>query len=249
MHQIPIWLCADWILLAKIMLWIVMIWNFSELRTIWFLPNAWTWIVVVHSGSDHKLLHIRKPNNEHFEWFIFISILFLSSGRFSSRFFFVSFKRRDEDEKKIAEYSNRMLCDFVVYYHHGLNHRGSLYCFSVLLFNFHFTIISFSFSFENENRRSTIYFVCSEFGAKCFSLCRWSVFFFRSSSLARSILVHVGSAFVCKEPVIEKVRKHCFSDKGIALSTRMIYLVNISIQFSYEVELYHMCLESTWIRA
>lgn len=75
-------------------------------------------------------------------------------------------------KKKIAEYSNRMLCDFVVYYHHGLNHRGSLYCFSVLLFNFHFTIISFSFSFENENRRSTIYFVCSEFGAKCFSLCR-----------------------------------------------------------------------------
>lgn len=58
----------------------------------------------------------------------------------------------------------------------------ALYCFSVLLFNFHFTIISFSFSFENENRRSTIYFVCSEFGAKCFSLCCWSVFFFRSSS-------------------------------------------------------------------
>lgn len=114
MHQIPIWLCADWILLAKIMMWIVMIWNFSELRTIWFLPNAWTWIVVVHSGSDHKLLHIQKPNNEHFEWFIFISILFLSSGRFSSRFFFVSFKRRDEDEKKnrwiFKSYAVRFCC-------------------------------------------------------------------------------------------------------------------------------------------
>lgn len=52
-----------------------------------------------------------------------------------------------------------------------------------------------------------------------------------------------------EEPVIEKVRKHCFSDKGIALSTGMIYLVNISILFSSEVEQYHMCLESTWSRA
>lgn len=39
-------------------------------------------------------------------------------------------------------------------------------------------------------------------------------------------------AIATEEPVIEKVRKQCFSDKGIALSTGMIYLVNISILFS-----------------
>lgn len=190
----------------------------------------------------------KNSNNEHFEWFIFIFILFLSSGRFYSRFLFRS--SVEMKMKKIKSLNIQIVCCAILLYTIIMaSTTVAQYCFSVLLFNFHFTIISFSFSFQNENRRSTIYFVCSEFGAKCFSLCRWSVFFFRSSSFARSILVHVGSAFVCKEPVIEKVRKQCFSDKGIALSTRMIYLVNISIQFSYEVELYYMCLESTWIRA
>lgn len=67
--------------------------------------------------------------------------------------------------------------------------------------------------------------------------------------LSLSVQVHFARHSHPKEPVIEKVRKHCFSDKGIALSTRMIYLVNISIVFSYDVEQYHMCLESTWIQA
>lgn len=57
----------------------------------------------------------------------------------------------------------------ILSHHRGLNHEGSI-AFPFLLFNFHFTIISFSFSFGNENRRSTIYFVCSEFGAKYLSL-------------------------------------------------------------------------------
>lgn len=132
----------------------------------------------------------------------------------------------------------QIVCYEILSHHRGLNHETLLP--SVLLFNFHFTIISFSFSFGNENRRSTIYFVCSEFGAKCVSL---------SECACVCVYVCVSVFARREEPVIEKVRKHCFSDKGIALSTGMIYLVNISILFSNEVEQYHMCLESTWIQA
>lgn len=101
---------------------------------------------------------------------------------FLSVFFFL-FRSSEETKMKKKSLNIQIVCCAILLYTIIMaSTTVALYCFSVLLFNFHFTIISFSFSFENENRRSTIYFVCSEFGAKCFSLCRWSVFFFRSSS-------------------------------------------------------------------
>lgn len=221
-----------------------MIWN-SEPGTIWFQPNART----LNIEHEHKMLHIQKRNNEYFEWFIFVLFLFYFFATQQSMWVKVT-EIGEEDAKKrwIFKSCAMRFCRTIIAAA-TITTTKALYCFSVLLFNFHFTIISFSFSFGNENRRSTIYFVCSEFGAKCVPRSISSALVLACARLSLSVQVHFARHSHPKEPVIEKVRKHCFSDKGIALSTRMIYLVNISIVFSDDAEQYHMCLESTWIQA